>query len=45
MLHADLVFIQNGMLEPWLVERGLADNTQASDGLSALSAILSDWDD
>lgn len=26
--HKDLVFIQNGMLEPWLVERGLADNTQ-----------------
>ena len=26
---ADLVFIQNGMLEPWLAERGLADNTQA----------------
>lgn len=25
---ADLVFIQNGMLEPWLAERGLADNTQ-----------------
>ncbi len=27
---ADLVFIQNGMLEPWLAERGLAENTQAS---------------
>ncbi|KAK9864249.1 hypothetical protein WJX84_004690, partial [Apatococcus fuscideae] len=24
----DLVFIQNGMLQPWLAERGLADNTQ-----------------
>ena len=25
----DLVFIQNGMLQPWLDERGLGDNTQA----------------
>jgi len=25
---ADLVFIQNGMLQPWLDERGLGDNTQ-----------------
>lgn len=33
---ADLVFIQNGMLEPWLNERGLADNTQAG----ALSFLL-----
>ncbi|GAB4821761.1 hypothetical protein N2152v2_008807 [Parachlorella kessleri] len=24
----DLVFIQNGMLQPWLEERGLGDNTQ-----------------
>jgi ketopantoate reductase len=24
----DLVFIQNGMLQPWLDERGLGDNTQ-----------------
>jgi hypothetical protein len=28
--HADLVFIQNGMLQPWLDEKGLGDNTQAS---------------
>lgn len=27
--HADLVFIQNGMLQPWLDEKGLGDNTQA----------------
>ena len=26
--HADLVFIQNGMLQPWLDEKGLSDNTQ-----------------
>lgn len=26
---ADLVFIQNGMLQPWLDDRGLGDNTQA----------------
>ncbi len=25
---ADLVFIQNGMLQPWLDERGLGDATQ-----------------
>lgn len=25
----DLVFIQNGMLQPWLDKRGLGDNTQA----------------
>ncbi len=25
---ADLVFIQNGMLQPWLDERGLGNNTQ-----------------
>ena len=25
---ADLVFIQNGMLQPWLEERGLGANTQ-----------------
>ncbi len=25
---ADLVFIQNGMLQPWLAERGLENNTQ-----------------
>lgn len=29
-LPADLVFIQNGMLQPWLDEAGLGDNTQAS---------------
>lgn len=29
LLDADLVFIQNGMLQPWLDERGLGDNTQA----------------
>lgn len=28
--HADLVFIQNGMLQPWLDENGLSDNTQVS---------------
>ncbi|KAF5825491.1 hypothetical protein DUNSADRAFT_9323, partial [Dunaliella salina] len=27
-LLADLVFIQNGMLQPWLDEQGLTDNTQ-----------------
>ena len=27
---ADLVFIQNGMLEPFLNQRGLGDNTQVS---------------
>ena len=26
--HADLVFIQNGMLQPWLDARGLGSNTQ-----------------
>ena len=26
--HADLVFIQNGMLQPWLDEQGLGSNTQ-----------------
>ena len=26
--YADLVFIQNGMLQPWLDEKGLGDNTQ-----------------
>jgi hypothetical protein len=26
--RADLVFIQNGMLQPWLDEKGLGDNTQ-----------------
>ncbi len=26
--RADLVFIQNGMLQPWLDSRGLGDNTQ-----------------
>lgn len=26
--HADLVFIQNGMLQPWLDARGLGNNTQ-----------------
>ena len=25
---ADLVFIQNGMLQPWLDSQGLGDNTQ-----------------
>ena len=25
----DLVFIQNGMLEPWLASKGLEGNTQA----------------
>ena len=25
----DLVFIQNGMLQPWLDSQGLGDNTQA----------------
>ena len=25
---ADLVFIQNGMLQPWLDEKGLGDTTQ-----------------
>ncbi len=30
---ADLVFIQNGMLQPWLDERGLGQNTQASSEL------------
>ena len=24
----DLVFMQNGMLEPWLASKGLEDNTQ-----------------
>ena len=27
--RADLVFLQNGMLQPWLDSRGLGDNTQA----------------
>lgn len=27
-LHTDLVFLQNGMLQPWLDSRGLGDNTQ-----------------
>ncbi|GMH35827.1 hypothetical protein BSKO_03695 [Bryopsis sp. KO-2023] len=27
--HEDLVFIQNGMLQPWLEEKGLGGNTQA----------------
>lgn len=27
--QVDLVFLQNGMLEPWLAARGLAENTQA----------------
>lgn len=27
--HADLVFVQNGMLRTWLAERGLEHNTQA----------------
>ena len=26
--HVDLVFIQNGMVLPWLKERGLENNTQ-----------------
>ena len=26
--YADLVFIQNGMLQPWLEEKGLGDTTQ-----------------
>eukprot|EP00884_Botryococcus_braunii_P009881 jgi/Botrbrau1/18895/Bobra.177_2s0053.1 len=26
--RADLVFIQNGMLQPWLAQKGLAENTQ-----------------
>lgn len=25
---SDLVFLQNGMLQPWLDSRGLGDNTQ-----------------
>ena len=29
-MASDLVFIQNGMLEPWLAERGLEDNTQVT---------------
>jgi hypothetical protein len=28
LLRADLVFIQNGMLQPWLDSVGLGDNTQ-----------------
>jgi len=28
--YADLVFIQNGMLQSWLDEKGLSDNTQVS---------------
>jgi hypothetical protein len=27
-LLLDLVFLQNGMLQPWLDSRGLGDNTQ-----------------
>ena len=34
VVPADLVFIQNGMLQPWLDERGLGDNTQVSFGRS-----------
>ncbi len=30
--HADLVFIQNGMLQPWLDARGLGENTQVRSG-------------
>lgn len=32
---ADLVFIQNGMLQPWLDERGLGDATQVRAALDA----------
>ena len=35
---ADLVFIQNGMLQPWLDEKGLGDNTQARVGILPSSA-------
>lgn len=33
---ADLVFIQNGMLQPWLDSRGLGDNTQVRPGCRLL---------
>ena len=26
--HQDLIFVQNGMLYPWLLQRGLEKNTQ-----------------
>ena len=28
VVGADLVFIQNGMIQPWLNKHGLSDNTQ-----------------
>lgn len=40
MPHADLVFIQNGMLQPWLDEKGLGDNTQACTVLSDCQSNL-----
>ena len=39
---ADLVFIQNGMLEPFLNQRGLGDNTQVS-ACCALDVTCSPW--
>lgn len=35
LLAADLVFLQNGMLQPWLDSRGLGDNTQVTRGRGA----------
>ena len=39
---ADLVFIQNGMLQPWLAERGLQDNTQVNQDTNTLLLKLAD---
>ena len=33
--RADLVFIQNGMLQPWLDSQGLGDNTQVNARVTA----------
>lgn len=40
LLLADLVFIQNGMLQPWLDARGLGDNTQVCHLLATELACL-----
>jgi hypothetical protein len=35
----DLVFLQNGMLQPWLDSRGLGDNTQVGAKCTACSSL------
>ena len=37
---ADLVFIQNGMLQPWLDDKGLGDNTQVMHGKKSASIAI-----